>query len=237
MIRRRYREKGIDPGWRPPTERGRELFRRYELSSFTPFFSRATFDEILGTLDLLDRITPSDPVDRPLSVLDVGSKNWAYLAAEAAWVKHRVGASVSEFSGVEIAGDRYYWDLTTRATRAEYFMESVEAVAGIHCHYQVSDVRKIQGSFDFVISLFPFVSEAPHLAWGLKPATFDPEGFHSHLRGLLKPGGVLIMANQGEWEWELARAFCSEFQLEKSEAVTGSLHPSPHTVYLSRWRN
>ena len=43
----------------------------------------------------------------------------------------------------------------------------------------------------------PFVFKDPCLAWGLPGDFFQPEALLDHVVGLLKPGGVLLITNQG----------------------------------------
>ena len=236
---RKYREKGIDADWRPPTERGRELFRIYALAPYTPFFSRATFDELLGALDLLDRVSPSLTTTSTTSgsprVLDVGSKNWAYVGALTAWLRRQHPSRALELTGVEIAGSRRYWDLTTRETRARYFAEHASAVSGVQVRFVSRDVRELTGEFDLVVWLFPYLLEETHRAGGLPASRFDPVSTFAHVETLLAPSGQLILANQGEWEWRRVDGLFRKLKLKTQLSCEGSMHASTHPLWLSHW--
>jgi len=231
---RSYREEGIAADWRPPTERGGLLFRKYELAAFTSFYSRPTFDELLGTLDLLDRL-PADVGAGP-EALDVGSKNWAYVGALSAWLRLR-GATQVRLHGVEVAGRRWYWDLTTRESRARYYAESATMVTQVEAEYQSADLLTVKGEYSPIFWLFPFVAPETHRAWGLSARSYDPSSLFAHARGLLRPGGALVLANHGEWEWDRARTAMESvgFKLRWMERAEGSLHASAYPIYLSVW--
>ncbi len=236
---RKYREKGIDAAWRPPTDRGRELFRVYALAPYTPFFSRSTFDELLGALDLLDRVSPAlidvGSKTGSLRILDVGSKNWAYVGALTAWLRRHQPARTIELTGVEIAGTRWYWDLTSRETRARYYAEHASAVSGVRAQFVTSDVREIKGEFDIAVWLFPYVLEETHRAGGLGAQSFDPHSTFAHVESLLAPQGQLVLANQGEWEWEKVDGLFSRLKLRSKQTSEGSMHASAHPIWLSHW--
>src|SRR5687767_13659859 len=125
----RYREPSAQNGFVPPTDRGKELFKKYELDRVSSRLSRQTWDELLGTLDLLDRADLGRAFPSSLSrVVDVGAKNWRYAGALSAWLAHvcrgdsqdasatieaRESAGPVQVTGVELDAYRLYSDLTT----------------------------------------------------------------------------------------------------------------------------
>ncbi len=219
------------PSWLTP--RGRQLFDKYALQSWSGVFSKETWRETLAVLELLDRVPGSEAFAPRL--LDVGSKNWRYLPALVVWLAARChGTGPREIHGVEIDAYRMYSDFRTRLGCARWFSERFSE-SGTDCVYRPGDVRQLTGSFDVITWLFPFVIPGPHLAWGLPPSLFDPVTTFRHVESLLAPGGSLIMANQGEWEWRAARPLFSSLRRVHQEELSGSLHPSPHPIFLSVW--
>jgi hypothetical protein len=219
-----------------PTPRGRELEARYRLAPM----SRATREEVLGTLDLLDRIPAAAlgalPSLRRARALDVGARNWRYAGALSAWLRDRLpGAAAIEVDGVELDAYRLYADLRTRVSYGRHFARACSD-ARARFTYHAGDIRDWREPADLVTWLFPFVSAGPHRAWGLPPRLFDPEGAFRHVAGaILRPGGRLVVANQGEWEWRETERRLSGARLLHQDAVEGSLHASPYPIVLSVW--
>jgi hypothetical protein len=56
------------------------------------------------------------------------------------------------------------------------------------------------GAFDFLAMLFPFVFLRDHEEWGLAQPLFDPERLLAGAWQSVKPGGLLVVVNQGEEE-------------------------------------
>ena len=85
---------------------------------------------------------------------------------------------------------------------------------------------------------FPFVLADPHRAWGLPPSLFAPrECFEAVATKILRPGGRLVMVNQGEWEWKEAERLLKGLPLRMSfrETIEGSLHPCRYPIFLTLW--
>lgn len=237
-----YLEKGVGADWVPPTERGRELARRYLLLRWRDRVGAETLNESLGTLDLLDRIPREivfrknpehcDARDLPLSVLDIGARNWRYAGALAAWF-HPYSVTVT---GIELDAFRLYSNLRTRLSFGRYFAEVYSSGTCAKFHFQAGDAGDWNGQADVVTWFFPFVLPSPHRAWGLPFSRFDPKSLFKHVESrCLRPGGVLIMANQGEWEWTVAKGLFTGLKLLDQREVVGSLHATIHPIFLSVW--
>jgi SAM-dependent methyltransferase len=222
----------------PPTLRGRTLFESYQLARFEERVCRETIEECLGTLDLLDHIPASELLNgavtarTPIQALDVGAKNWRYSGALAAWLSaHGLEARVD---GVELDAYRVYSNLRTRMSYARHYCEAFSSEA-IELRYHAGDIQDWIKPADLITWLFPFVSPAPHRAWGLPLKHFDPQPLFAHVERLLVPGGRLVMFNQGDWEFEAAKSLFQSLRLRYQEVVEGSLHASDQPIFLTLW--
>ena len=214
----------------PKAELAKILLARYGLSDLP---ERAADQRVLETLTYLDwldglALTASDWLDallrkeseanhsvvqgeQTLSWLDVGAKNWSYVEALSGFIQNRHGAN-SQLHGIELDPMRRYTNLHTREQAAQAFIKRIPQAS-----YHVGDALHWQQPVH-VISLFlPFVFVEPHLARGLPLPYFQPQALLEHLVGLLEPGGLLIIVNQGEVEAE------AQDQLLQNLVVQGSL--------------
>lgn len=198
--------------------------------------------ETLGALDLLDRVPSALMPPDARRALDIGSKNWAYSPALAAWFARNGKSAVARrYLGVELDAYRLYPDLTTRLSHGRANARAFSG-KGLEMEYRAGDLLEAvapgDGHFQLVTWLLPFVSEEPHRAWGLPRSRFRPEALFSRAAQLMDAGGLLVMVNQGEWEWERARSMLAKLpalQARGSLEIEGSLHASPYTLFLSFW--
>ena len=246
-------EEKSDEGFEPPTPRARELWERYGLATRALGLSAVTLREILGTLDLLDRL-PSDCLEPVLPErgtfrqLDVGAKNWRYATALACWLERSLGGSLpARVDGVEIDAHRWFLNLRSRASYGKFFAarateasRSGRIQAPVTMEYHAGDVRDrgARQDVDLVTWLFPFVLPEPHGDWGLPSRLFAPrECFEAVSRRLLRPGGKLVLANQGDWEWKATEELVEGLPLRhlRLEVVEGSLHACRYPIFLTLW--
>lgn len=227
-----YSEKG-QSNWRPSTERGQYLYKTYDLGLFQNL-APETFRESLGILDLLDSI-PAFSLPSFVSALDIGAKNWRYLPALIAFLRVKEKCSSIKLLGVELDAYRIYANLRTRFSYAEYFTKVCRNDV-VEPKYLAADIRDVNVLGDVIFWFFPFVSIAPHLSWGLPLSLFDHRAVAAHVENLLKTRGVLVIANQGEWEWELVQKNFSKLSLIFQKTLEGSLHQSVYPIFLSVWR-
>lgn len=175
----------------PPDAAARraELAARYDIRPWPRLCSPMELRENLYLLDVLDRYNrrPQGPC------LDIGSKNWSYLPALCAW-------SGGPWDGVELDAHRRYLNLATRRAYAERMAARFPG-----CRYRVSSLLDMRGQYGFIAWLLPFVTEGPHLAWGLPRRFFQPQALLEHAWSLLEPGGRLFVVNQGAAEAEVQR--------------------------------
>jgi SAM-dependent methyltransferase len=172
------------------------MIEQYSLKGFHEKSSRLRYVETLSYLDFIEQLLPPEQGDSSHSVcrwLDVGVKNWAYVDALYGVLKRRYG----EFflTGIEIDPYRIYSDLYSRWDYAQTYIRELSNTC-----YLVGDVMEHQEQYDIISSFLPFVFIEPCLSWGLPKRLFIPEDYLRHLIELLKPGGLLLIINQGEDE-------------------------------------
>ncbi len=227
---RSHREGPLGEDELPPRGRRRALYDRYGLGRWSGSLGRGSLDEILGTLDLLDRL-PTSVAPAGATLLDVGSKNGRALPALSAWLERTTGKP-GRVLGVEVDAYRLYANLTSRASVARHLCNAL----GGRVEYAATDVRDTVGSFGAVTCLFPFLQLRPHRAWGLPGRLFGPDAVLRASLRRVAPGGPLIVANFGNWEWEAAQALLeARAGLLWLEWVRDGLHASQHPVALSVW--
>ena len=167
-------------------QRWEELAARYPLERLS-CCGDVEFVESLYALDLLNRHAREAP---PGPGLDVGAKYGAMLPGQAAF---RPG-----WTAVERLGHARYLDTRTRRAWGEAF-----AAALPECRYVAGDVREIGGDgeqFAVITWFLPFLFGDPAEAWGFPLPLLQPEATLRHVLGLLQPGGVLLVVNQGAAE-------------------------------------
>jgi hypothetical protein len=192
---------------------------------YVPAPTEVTPEHRFYRLLIENSLTPEERSRQNL-VIDVGCRNGSYLAALAQ------AFSRADTVGVELDGNRRYWDLYRRADYARAFCASLETHlqtekrvgqenSGTPERRQVKvvfgDVRKLSGSElglpdtgSVLFTLFyPFVSEHPCLKWGLPVQYASFKLILQHLRELQQARPQLqlglLSAHQGEWEAEEAR--------------------------------
>lgn len=158
-----------------------------------------------------------------LSLLDVGSKNWSYVNALAAyfgrWDKNVI------LDGIELDPYRRYTDGFCRADYARHYSENI-----LNANYHEGDVMTLSAPYDVVTCFLPFVFEEPCLAWGLPLDYFNPQAFFDHLLTLLKPGGILLIVNQGNDEYRAQRGLISH-SAHNDGIVARGIGKLPETFY------
>lgn len=207
---------------RDPAE---SLLTRYGLAELPQRASTARLMETLTYLDWLDGMAQTAPewfqlaqnsqsnpedvkIQLPLRWLDVGAKNWAYVEALAAFLQTRQGQSF-QLDGVELDPHRRYTNWQTRGQAAQTFCQAIPQAT-----YHTGDIQDWRQPADIISLFLPFVFVEPHLAWGLPLDYFQPSALLNHVLSLLKPGGVLIVVNQGEVE---AQAQAELFQTANTQ--------------------
>jgi SAM-dependent methyltransferase len=190
-----------------------ELSRKYEIEQWPALLSQRELLESVYCLDVLDRFVPRKQDAK--QALDVGSKNGTYLPALATW-------AAVPWRLVELDAHRRYADFSTRRAHGERMCRAFRG-----CQYVAGNVQQTEGCFDVITWFLPFVTKGPLLSWGLPLSEFQPRELLKHVAGLLAPGGVMLIVNQGENERDVQRSLLTEVSLpcEELGALQSSLSP------------
>ncbi len=151
----------------------------------------------------------------PGRALDIGSKNGAMLPG-------LVTALPTGWDAVELdAHRRYLWGSTRRV-----YGESLARLFP-DCRFLAADVRAVTGAYSVITWFLPFLTPEPLVAWGLPDSHLVPEVLLRHALGLLRPGGVMLVVNQGEREAELQQALFSRLDVPAQALgpITSALSP------------
>jgi hypothetical protein len=177
------------------------LHASYHLDAFYQDSTPTNYRENLYYLQMLEEALSRSGAVLPAEVYaaDIGPSHWFYVQALHAllkWWNFPQGRQVS-LRGFEIDPYRVYNDFFSRHDHALGHMRELPGV-----EYIPHGFERQEKQFDLVTMLFPFVFELDHLEWGLPGGIFQP---HSLLRSAwesLRPGGVLVIVNQGIAEHE-----------------------------------
>jgi hypothetical protein len=144
------------------------------------------------------------PKVQRVRVVDVGSKDFVYASALAAFARRAASATHVELTGVEIDGNVIYDDLFTRADhgRAHAALSHAQAV------YEVADFLAFRAKkpVHLVTFFYPFVTRFALLRWGLPASELRPEELFAHAVDMLDDNGILLVVNHTHEERDLLRA-------------------------------
>lgn len=190
------------------------LYEAYPIKKWADNMDRPLFMRNLLVLDWLDQLRPMLPNQiSAFSWLDIGSKNFDYAYAFRAF-QEGVSAEQKELTGIELDGYRVYRDLHSRYDHAAYHAEQTDA------RYVVGDVLDTSLSpADMVSMFFPFVFVKPLLLWGLAIRDYQPQAIYARALALSKPGGWLLILNQGEEEAKASRRLLLQCQEQAVDLV------------------
>lgn len=179
-----------------------DLVKRYGLEYLSATAGCARFLEnltVLGHLEALFGDSFPGSAGQPCRWLDVGAKNWSYVDALAAFAQKN--AHEPKLVGLELDPYRRYADLHNRLEYAEAFTRPLSNV-----YYRAGDVLAERGQYHIITHFLPFVFIDPLLKWGLPERHFKPGAVLAQCAKLLKPGGLLLIVNQGEEEYQAQQA-------------------------------
>lgn len=179
--------------------RARALLGRYHLGDLVERGRRRDLRENLYYLELivsaLERLDAALPAR--VEALDVGVSDWFYapaLVAALRWWRSERPREVAVW-GLETDPGQRYADGHTREDWARWHTAGLPGAT-----YVTDDARRWAGRVELATLLFPFLFSRDADAWGLPRRLFQPEELLAHTWGCLRPGGALIVANQGERE-------------------------------------
>jgi SAM-dependent methyltransferase len=180
------------------------LLADYHLQTLYNNSRAETYRENLFYLEMLERAvaTARPPWPQTIRAADIGPSSWFYVHALHAllqWWECPSGRRVN-LSGYEADAYRVYVDFHSRFDHAQAHLQGLNGV-----RYLPEPFARQPAAFDFVTMLFPFVSAKDHLQWGLPRALFAPDQLLADAWHSLKPGGLLVIVNQGEDEHQAER--------------------------------
>lgn len=173
----------------------KDLLKKYNFEPYRNNSTEINYCQNLYTLNFLDKYLPIEKQEK-LSVLDIGSKNWFYVAGEYYFFKKY--CLNLNLDGVELDAYRLYSNFYNRYEVAKYYIKNLDGT-----NYIPDDVMNITNSYDYIIWILPFVTLYPLKCWGLPKKYFNPHKLFEHAYSLLKPNGKMLIVNQGEQEYDI----------------------------------
>ncbi|NPV84867.1 MAG: hypothetical protein HPY45_02505 [Anaerolineae bacterium] len=176
------------------------LLQEYRLDYLLHHSTRRNYRENLYYLELMEKALERAGVVLPdsICVADIGVSHWFYVQAYCAflrwWRASPSGRSI-QVLGYEVDPYRVYFDFFSRYDYAMAHLQGLEDASYIPCPFDRQAER-----FDLISLFFPFVFKDDHLKWGLPNRLFQPDNLLGDVWDSLKPGGVLLVVNQGEAE-------------------------------------
>ena len=153
--------------------------------------------------DILNQYIKPVPQES-LKVLDIGSKNWAYVRGEYDFFRQFTPNLFLD--GVEIDAYRLYSNLYSRYEAAMFYTKGLEGV-----NYYADDLLNMRDKYDYIIWLLPFVTPYPLQKWGLPKKFFMPEKLLEHAYSILKK--EMLIVNQGEEEAEIQKSLLEQLNI------------------------
>ncbi len=192
----------------------RRLCEDYHLLQFYNQSRAENYRENLFYLEMLEQAlnTTGCKLPKVIRAADIGCSHWFYVQALHAlltWWNAPEGRQV-DLTGYEIDAYRVYANFYSRYDHAQAHINTLRNV-----HYLPQAFAAQPAQFDFITMLFPFVFIKDHTRWGLPRNLFSPEKLLTDAWNSLKPGGILIIVNQGE----------DEHRVQKERLITLGVRP------------
>lgn len=195
----------------------RHLLVTYRLHTLYAASTRRNYRENLFYLEMLERALSEVAVELPPGVCaaDVGCSHWFYVKALHALLTWRGAGQprTVHLDGFEVDAFRVYADLRSRYDHAQFHLDSLPGV-----RYMTTAFTAQPGRYDLVTLLFPFVFRRDALEWGLPHYLFRPLELLADAWRSVRPGGTLIVVNQGEAEHREQQALLAETGLKPTVA-------------------
>jgi hypothetical protein len=198
------------------------LHSSYHLESFYQDSTPTNYRENLYYLQMLQEALAQSGARLPeiITAADIGPSHWFYVQALHAllkWWNCPEGRQVT-LEGFEVDAYRVYSDYFSRLDHA---LGHIRGLPGVE--YIPHGFQRQEKHFDLITMLFPFVFERDHLEWGLPAPIFRPESLLQAAWESLKPGGVLLIVNQGVDEHEEEKKRLQEYGIP----LTAAFHQDP----------
>lgn len=171
-----------------------------------------------------------------ISVCDVGARTFI-LAPVIEECLEGMGFKPT-IHGVEIDPFRRYTNLHTRADYGHFYASKVK-----DGHYHGMDFLNWKVPMDLILMLNPFVTEEPHLNWGLPLKTFSPYRVFEHASKIVSERvGLLLLSSPDDEEFEVADQLARQVGFDPINKATWnptefSLQRKPRIGGLYKKRN
>ena len=165
----------------------------YHLSTVDNYLENLFYVQLMETaLNRVNVVLPD-----PLHVVDIGPSSWFYIRGLYQFLKlwNTSKPRRLDVIGYETDPYRVYSNFYSRYDHAQAYCSGLEGVK-----YIPSAFKPIVGKWDVALLFFPFVFLPDHLRWGLPQNTHQPLKLLEQAWASVKPGGVLLVVNQGEKE-------------------------------------
>ena len=172
-----------------------ELENKYNLEFLTNTTKR-NFLENLYFLNVFDKYF-SLKEKKELSICDIGSKNWYYAKSEYIFFEKN---GIKRLDGIELDANRLNSKFYSRKEIAKYYIKDLT-----NTKYFAKDFLLHSENYDYIIWILPFISEYPHVKWGLPKKFFAPEKMLFHAYELLNSNGEILIINQEEDEYNIQK--------------------------------
>lgn len=213
----------------------------YALEALHAASSCRVYAANLDLLDGLERLCADLPIpigpDAAVRAVDVGCGDFHYATALAHWLARRTApARRVVLRGLEVDGFGIYADGHSRADHARAHAAAAAWTAG-HVQFEVADVCRVRlPEQDFVSVLYPFVFAYPLLRWGLPLSQFKPQQLLQRAATVLRPGGLLVVANQTAAESDRTHELLASAPLQRLHSVGWASRLVPYAAATAERR-
>jgi len=175
------------------------LLQQYQLEAIYNHSSQDNYCENLFYLDLLVQAFSRSQISLPdpVQVVDIGPSSWFYVRALHQFLRlwnSPTGRKV-ELVGYEADPYRVYANWHSRYDHALAYTANLSGTS-----YIPEPFKPIRQNWDAALLFFPFVFLKDHLEWGLPQDSHNPQKLLEQAWDSLRPGGILLVVNQGQEE-------------------------------------
>ena len=211
ISRKNYVEKGVTIETVFNCDEQKNLYfllkEKYDLSRLYKY-NDINFLTNLYFLDIFDKYI--FPEKKNTSVLDIGSKNWNYAGSE--YIFFNKNADELCLNGIELDAYRLCTNLYNRFEISKFYTKDFK-----NTNYIAGDFMSHYKRYDYIIWILPFITEYPHMRWGLPLKYFKPEKMLEHAFGLLNKGGEMLIINQGENEYIIQKELYARLNINYND--------------------
>ncbi len=185
------------------------LRAEYHFDDVDTGFANRDLRENYFYLAMLDEAFRQSKITLPAEVTaaDIGPSSWFYVKALYTALS-RFGTTQPRgvhLTGFEVDAYRLYADFHSRRDHAQANMRGLPGVDFVDHGFEPRP-----DTYDVLTVFFPFIFLKDHLEWGLPRALFNPPNLVKATLASLKPGGLLMIVNQGQLEHEEELRFLRE---------------------------